>query len=60
MNFFETLSPDQKAKFQSEACGLISAARNMGLDLTMSDLMDLTNQRFNKMLRDEAIKNEQH
>ncbi len=60
MNFFETLSPDQKAQFQSEACGLISAARKMGLDLAMTDLMDLTNQRFNKMLRDEAIKNEQH
>jgi len=57
MNFFETLSPDQKSQFQSEACGLISATRKMGLDLTMTDLMDLTNQRFNKQLK-EAIADE--
>jgi hypothetical protein len=60
MNFFDTLTPDQKAQFQSEACGLISATRKMGLDLAMTDLMDLTNQRFKKILRDEAIKNGQY
>ena len=57
VDLFSTLTPNQRAEFHVEACGLVSAARGMGLHLCMQDLRELANQRFEKQLQ-EAIQNE--
>lgn len=58
VDLFSTLTPNQRAEFYVEACGVVSAAKSMGIDLELSDLRALAQARFEKQLS-EAIENEQ-